>query len=89
MIQWPTQASNITTDLTVEVNFTLPELTAADVVTWKNYVDDSAKGRYDTILGRYLLTDLGLNLKFSDHVIEADDGPFKGSTAPMVDLGTY
>ena len=41
------------------------------------------------ILGRDLLTELGLNLKLSDHIIEADDGPFKGSTTPMVDLGTY
>ena len=41
------------------------------------------------ILGRYILTALGLNIKFSDNVIEADDGPFKGSTAPMVDLGMY
>ena len=31
----------------------------------------------------------GLNLKFSDHVIEADDEPFKGSTEPMVDLDMY
>ena len=41
------------------------------------------------ILGRYLLTQLGLILKFSDHIIESDDGPFEGSTAPMVDLSTY
>ena len=30
-----------------------------------------------------------IDLKFSDHVIEADDGPFKGSTTPIVDLGSY
>ena len=41
------------------------------------------------ILGRDLLIDLGLNLKWSDHVIEANDGNFKGSTAPMVDLSMY
>ena len=41
------------------------------------------------ILGPDILTELGLNLKFSEHVIEADDGNFKGSTTPMVDLGTY
>ena len=28
-------------------------------------------------------------MKISDHIIEADDGPFKGSTTPMADLGTY
>ena len=41
------------------------------------------------ILGRDILTGLGLNLKFSDHVIKADDGTFKGSTFPMIYLGTY
>ena len=41
------------------------------------------------ILGINLLTLLGLNIKFSQHLIEAYDGAFKESTAPMVDLGTY
>ena len=41
------------------------------------------------ILGKYLLTWLGLNLELSDRVIKADCGPFKGSTTPMVDLSTY
>ena len=41
------------------------------------------------ILGRDLWTKLGLNIKLSEHVIEAYDGPFNGSTTPMVDLGTY
>ena len=41
------------------------------------------------ILCRYILTELLLNLKNSKQFIEADDGPFIGSTAPMVYLGTY
>ena len=41
------------------------------------------------ILGRDILIELELNLKLSEHFIEADDGDFKGSTTPMVDLGTY
>ena len=36
---------------------------------------------------QYLLTELGLILKLSQHISEADDGTFKGSTTPMVDLG--
>ena len=39
------------------------------------------------IVVRCLLTELLLNLKFYDHAIESDDGPFKGYTTPMVDLG--
>ena len=32
---------------------------------------------------------IGIKFKISDHVTKADDGTFKSSTAPMVDLGTY
>ena len=52
-------------------------------------MDDSDKGRYDMILGKNILTKLGLNLEFSDHVIEAEYGSFNGSTAPMVGLDKY
>ena len=41
------------------------------------------------ILGRYLLTALGLNLEISDQFIKADDGNLKVSTAPVVDMDTY
>ena len=51
-------------------------------------MDDSSKVRYDMILGKYLLTYLGFNLKISDHVIEVDDGPFKGPLSLMVNMGT-
>ena len=49
-------------------------------------MDDSDKVRQDMILSRDSLSGLVLNLILSDHVIEADDGPFKGLMAPMVDL---
>ena len=41
------------------------------------------------ILGWYLLTELVLNLKLSEHIIKTDDGTFKGSKTTMVDLGSY
>ena len=56
---------------------------------WNCHVDDSTKGIHDMILGKDLLIPLVLNLELSDHVIEANDGPFKEYTAPMVNLGTY
>ena len=88
-MQWNTQAGNITTYLKVNIDFTLPTLRAKNVVTWKCHADESSKGSYDMILGLYILTELGLNLKFSVSVIEVDNGPFKGSTTPMTDLGVY
>ena len=53
------------------------------------FVDNSAKSIYKMILGRDIFTYLGLNLQLYDHIIEADDGPFKGSMATVVYLGTY
>ena len=69
VIQYHTQAGNITTNLKVEVDFTLPELSAKTLFTCRYHVDDSTKGRYYMILGRDILIELGLNLKLSDHVI--------------------
>ena len=73
MMQWHIQAYNTTTNLKGKVRFTLPALIATNAVTWKCHVDDSAKGRYYMILSRYLLTELGFNLKLSEHIIEDDD----------------
>ena len=53
-MHWHTQAGNITTNLKVGVYFTLPTISATNVLTWKCHVDDSAKGGYDMILGIYL-----------------------------------
>ena len=62
VMQWHTQVGIITNNIKVEIYFTLPEISATKIVTWNFHVDDSAKGGYDMILGRYLLTALGSNL---------------------------
>ena len=41
------------------------------------------------MLEQGILTELGFNLKLSEHVIKADDVPFNKSTSPVVDSGTY
>ena len=89
MVQWHTYAGNITTNIKDEVDFTLTELSGTKIMMRKLHVDEPAKGRYAMILGRDLITELGLNFKWSNQIIEADDGPFKGFKSPMVDLGTY
>ena len=52
VMQWQTQAVNITTNLRVNVYFTLPALSAKNVVMWKCHLDDSTRDRYDKILSR-------------------------------------
>ena len=58
VLQWHTQAGNNNTNIKVEVKFTLPKVSVKIVVTWKCHVDESTKGRYDMILGKYVLTKL-------------------------------
>ena len=41
------------------------------------------------ILGRYLLAALGLYIKFSKNVIHGRERPYKGCSAPMVDVNNY
>ena len=53
------------------------------------HVDNSSKGIYDMFLDRDILRALGLNIKLSDHVIQADDSPLKGSAATMIYMDTY
>ena len=50
VMQWHTQDGNITANINVEVDFTLHAISAMNVVTWKFYVDDSAKRICDMIL---------------------------------------
>ena len=38
------------------------------------------------ILGRDLLTALGLDLKFSENIFIGGNGPYEGCSVPMVDL---
>ena len=89
VMQWHTQAVNITTNIKIKLDFSLPELSVTNIVTWYCHVYYSSKDRYDIILGYDILTKLGFNLKFSEHVIKADNGPFKGDTTPTVYLGTH
>ena len=41
------------------------------------------------VLGRNLLTALGLHLNFSENTIVGGDVTFKGCSAPMVVVSTY
>ena len=56
VMQWHMQAGNITTNHKVNEYFTLTSLSARNAMTWKYHVDDYAKGRYDMILVKDLLT---------------------------------
>ena len=64
-MQWQNQVGNITTNLKVKIYFTLPEFSVTKKLMWDFHVDDSDKVIHNMIMVRYILTALGLNLKFS------------------------
>ena len=88
-MKWHTQAVNLTTNMRVKIDSTLPDFSATKYVTQEFSVDNSAKNRYRMILGTDLLKPMGLNLKNSEHVIKGGEGTFEGSTSPIIDLGIY
>ena len=87
-MKWHTQVGNITTNMRVKIDFTLPGFIVTKIVTCYCHVDEFSKVRYNINLGRYQLEELGLNLKWSENIIVADDGLLKVSSEAMVDLGT-
>ena len=88
VLQWHTQTGNITTYLKVNMGFTWPKLMATKSMMCDFFMDNLSRERYDMVLNKYLITALKLKLKFSEHVIESDNGPLKGSLEPMVDFYT-
>ena len=88
-MQWHNKAGKVTSNLKVKMYFTMPEFRATKVVTQNCHVNDLAKSNYDMILGIYILTLLGLNLKLSEYTIEAYYLPLRGLSAPVVDFGKY
>ena len=56
---------------------------------WKFHTDESINSGYDMILVRDLLTELGLDIKFSDNVIVGGEGPYEGCSPPIVYLSNY
>ena len=73
----------------MDVDIFLLQFSATKIVTWKLYVDKSTNGRYDMIPGRDLLTALVLDIKFSGKSIPGREWPYKGCSAPMVDVSNY
>ena len=87
--QWQAQAGTFTTDQKHKLNFFLQEFSATKIVTWECHVRESTNSRYDMILGRDLLTALGMDMKFSDNIIIGGEGPYEQFSAPMVDGSNY
>ena len=59
-----------------------PECITTKIVSWECHIDN----RYDMILGRDLITAMGLYLKFPDSIVIGSERPYEGCSVPMVDV---
>ena len=86
--KWTTQGGTFTTSHTAKVELVFPELDPTKIVNWKFHVDDSEtpNPRYDLIIGRDLLTELGIVLNFANQTISCHGGAYEGCHTSMVDI---
>ena len=81
---WTTPAGEMKTRSKVKAKFTIPELQEKRLVEWNFHVADDM-GAYDMIIGRDVLSFLGIDIKFSEQVVEWDHSemPFKPKDATV------
>lgn len=84
--EWATKGGNFHTTTSCKVTFTLPAFHENRDITWKCYVDDSnnSLSQYDMIIGRDLITELGINFLFSEGTMSWDH-----AFTPMLDPATF
>ena len=68
---WSTPAGDLSTQETCTAQIRLEELHSDRVIEWKFHVAPDL-GAYDMIIGRDMLTDLGIDVKFSDQEVHWD-----------------
>ena len=83
-VTWTTPAGEVTTNKTVKSRLLLPELHEDRTIEWNFHVA-STLGAYDMIIGRDLLSFLGIDIKFSNQTIVWDfaEMPFKDADADL------
>ena len=79
---WSTKAGSFKTTKTCKVHFTLPAFHDKHNISWTAFVDNTGKltSRYDMIIGRDLISELGMTFCFDTLMMEWDN-----ATTPMID----
>ena len=79
---WSTKAGYFKTTKTCKLNITLPAFHEHRNISWTAFVNETDKlsSRYDMIIGRDLLEELGMNFLFSSNLMEWDN-----ASTPMLD----
>lgn len=92
--RWSTKAGTFATTRKCKMTFVLPEFHPDREITWQAYVDESTEptNRYDMIIGRDLLKELGIDFLFSQELMTWDNASVPMRTTEWLDeanLDTY
>ena len=70
--KWKTKAGKFETNKRCKINFTLPKFHENREIEWKAYVEESdvKTSRYDMIIGRDLMHEIGIDLLFSEQKMQ-------------------
>ena len=64
-VKYATGGGTVETRYETKVNFSLPEFSDKKIVTWKFKVFESTTLGYDMVIGRDLMSELGMDLSFN------------------------
>lgn len=67
--KFATGSGQLKTKYQAEIKFTLPEFSNSKIINWKFYLTEDEDLGYDMILGRDIMTQLGINLSFDKSII--------------------
>ena len=79
--QWSTASGVLTTNTTTAKRFSFPDLHANNLINQSLHIVDRNIGRYDMIVGCYLIISLGIDIHGADMTIHWDD-----SSIPWSDI---
>ena len=79
-VEWTTMAGKVSTSKKAKVQFSLPEFFEDRLIEWRVHLADSL-GNYDMIIGRDMLSELGIDLHFSTFTCT-----WEQPTIPMRDI---
>jgi predicted aspartyl protease len=83
-VKWKTAAGTLKTSEKAKIQFKLDELDESKIIEWNAHVTEQ-QFSYDMIIGRDLLSELGININFKTNKVEWDD-----VSIPMKDIdATY
>jgi hypothetical protein len=76
--KWSTPAGTLVTNKTCKGQFTIPELHDNRLIEWELHVTKNM-GAYDMIIGRDMMQDLKIDIRFSDQMVywDGSEMPFK------------